>query len=227
MSTITRPTFTDNDTLTAAQFNAVAVSAVAVADGEVTLAKMANLATNKLIGRSTAGTGVPEAIDCTAAGRALLDDADAAAQRTTLGLGTLATSSATLGALATLSTAPVANGGTGQTTAELARVAINQGQTTLTDAVTIATDCAVGNCFAVTLGGNRTLGAPSNLVAGATYLWKITQDGTGSRTLSYASCFKFPAGTAPTLSTDAGAVDILTGYTDGTHVYASLANGFA
>lgn len=46
------------------------------------------LDTNKLLGRATAGTGAVEEIDCTAAGRALLDDATAAAQCTTLGLGT-------------------------------------------------------------------------------------------------------------------------------------------
>lgn len=44
------------------------------------------LATDKLLGRATAGTGAVEEISCTAAGRAILDDADAAAQRTTLGL---------------------------------------------------------------------------------------------------------------------------------------------
>lgn len=59
-------------------------------DDSVTLAKMQEIATDRLIGRSTAGTGNPEQITCTAAGRALLDDADAAAQRTTLGLGPLA-----------------------------------------------------------------------------------------------------------------------------------------
>lgn len=44
-------------------------------------------ATDKLLGRSSAGHGAIEEITCTAAGRALLDDANAAAQRTTLGLG--------------------------------------------------------------------------------------------------------------------------------------------
>ena len=53
----------------------------------VTYAKIQNVsATDKLLGRSTAGAGNVEEITCTAAGRALLDDADAAAQRATLGV---------------------------------------------------------------------------------------------------------------------------------------------
>jgi len=66
----------------------------ALADGAVTYAKLQDVsATDRLLGRSTAGSGDVEEITCTAAGRALLDDADAAAQRATLGLGTLATQS--------------------------------------------------------------------------------------------------------------------------------------
>ena len=53
----------------------------------VTYAKIQNVsATDKLLGRSSAGAGVVEEITCTAAGRALLDDVDAAAQRATLGI---------------------------------------------------------------------------------------------------------------------------------------------
>lgn len=65
-------------------------------DAALTYAKMQNIsATDKLLGRSTAGAGVVEEIACTAAGRALLDDADASAQRTTLGLGAMATQALT------------------------------------------------------------------------------------------------------------------------------------
>ena len=70
--------------------------AATIANDAVTYAKMQNVsATDKVLGRSTAGAGDVEEITCTAAGRALIDDADAAAQRTTLGLGTLATQSGT------------------------------------------------------------------------------------------------------------------------------------
>lgn len=61
--------------------------AATIANDAVTYAKMQNVsATDKLLGRSTAGSGDVEEIACTAAGRALLDDADATAQRVTLGL---------------------------------------------------------------------------------------------------------------------------------------------
>lgn len=70
--------------------------AATIANDAVNYAKMQNVsATDKLLGRSTPGAGDVEEIACTAAGRAILDDADATAQRATLGLGTLATQSGT------------------------------------------------------------------------------------------------------------------------------------
>lgn len=56
----------------------------------VTYAKIQNVsATDKVLGRSTAGAGDVEEITCTAAGRALIAGADAVAQRSTLDLSGL------------------------------------------------------------------------------------------------------------------------------------------
>ena len=79
--------------------------------------------------------------------------------------------------------------------------------TALTDASTIVVNLALNNHFSVTLAGNRTLANPSNIVAGTSGSFFITQDGTGSRTLSYGSYYDFAGGTAPTLTTTAAAVD--------------------
>ena len=81
--------------------------------------------------------------------------------------------------------------------------------TTLTDAASIAVDFALGNNFLVTIGGNRTLAAPSNAVAGQTGQIYVIQDSTGSRTLAYNSAYQFVSGASPTLSTGAADVDIL------------------
>ena len=79
--------------------------------------------------------------------------------------------------------------------------------TVLTDGATITPDFADSNNFSVTLGGNRTLANPTNTVAGQSGSLFITQDGTGSRTLAYGTNYDFAGGTAPTLSTTAGAID--------------------
>ena len=81
--------------------------------------------------------------------------------------------------------------------------------TTLTDATSITSDFAKGNNFLVTLGGNRTLAAPSNAVAGQSGSIYVIQDGTGSRTLAYNAAWQFVSATVPTLSTGAGDVDML------------------
>ena len=79
--------------------------------------------------------------------------------------------------------------------------------TALSDGATITIDMATACHHSVTLGGNRTFAAPSNQVVGQSGSRFITQDGTGSRTASFNSAFKFVGGTAPTLTTTASAVD--------------------
>ena len=81
----------------------------------------------------------------------------------------------------------------------------------LSDGSTITVNFASGIHHSVTLGGNRTFGNPSNdnNAVGQSGSIFITQDGTGSRTASFHSDYKFAGGTAPTLSTAANAVDRL------------------
>jgi len=95
----------------------------------------------------------------------------------------------------------------------------NFNATTLVDGASISWDASANQVTSVTLAGNRTLAAPTNLVDGAVYLLMVIQDGTGSRTLSYNAVFKFTGGTAPTLTTTAAAKDILVFYSDGTNLY--------
>lgn len=74
----------------------------------------------------------------------------------------------------------------------------------------------------ITLTASTTLANPSNgIEAGATYVLIVKQDSTGGRTMAFSSKYKFPGGTAPTLSTGANAVDILCFVSDGTNLYGN------
>jgi hypothetical protein len=119
------------------------IPTAAIEDNAITFAKIQQVASGVLLGRSSAGSGNVEAITLTAAGRALLDDADAAAQRTTLGLETMAVqaasgvaitggtailSSGTIsyatingGVISGITDLAIADGGTGASTASGAR----------------------------------------------------------------------------------------------------------
>ena len=91
----------------------------------------------------------------------------------------------------------------------------------LSDAATVTWDTSAGQIATVTLGGNRTIGAPSNLKIG-TYILHIYQDGTGGRTATWNAIFKWTAGVAPPLSTAAGAHDVFSFVSDGTYLYGSF-----
>lgn len=93
------------------------------------------------------------------------------------------------------------------------------GIATLTDGATISWDVSVAQVAKVTLGGNRTLAAPTNAVAGGSYILYVIQDGTGSRGLTLNSAYKkASADSAYTPSTGAGQYDVLTFVTkDGTN----------
>ena len=94
----------------------------------------------------------------------------------------------------------------------------NFDEQTLTDGSAIDWNLQTQQVSKVTLGGNRTFNAPSNHAAGLVCVLTIIQDGTGSRTATFNSAYKFTGGTAPTLTTTASARDILVFISDGTNL---------
>jgi hypothetical protein len=81
-------------------------------------------------------------------------------------------------------------------------------EATLTDGTTITWDVSTSPVAKVTLGGARTLSAPTNGAAGQFISITVIQDGTGSRTLTWNSAYEFTADTAPTLTTTINKADI-------------------
>lgn len=80
--------------------------------------------------------------------------------------------------------------------------------------------------FALTANANFTLQNPSNPKVGQSGYIRIVQDGTGSRVITFAANWKFPAGMSKVLSTAAGTVDYLF-YTvrSSTEIICSLQKG--
>jgi len=171
----------------------------------VTYAKIQNVsATDKLLGRSTAGAGSIEEITCTAAGRAILDDADASAQRTTLGLGTLATQSGTFSGTSSGTntgdqtitlTGDVTGSGTGSFAATIAAGAVSTsklggdittaGKALLDDADAAAQRTTLGLGTLATQSGTFS-GTSSGTNTGDQTI-TLTGDVTGSGTGSFAA----------------------------------------
>ena len=97
----------------------------------------------------------------------------------------------------------------------------------LTSGTNVATDASLSNNFQLTLGHNATLDNPTNLTAGMVLNFFIDQDGAGGRTLAYGNLFKWPSGTAPTLTTTASAKNLISCVYDGTVLRCSGLAGYA
>ena len=85
---------------------------------------------------------------------------------------------------------------------------LNYSESTLTDQATVTWDASTQDVCKLTLGGNRTLAAPTNNTTGQFISILVIQDGTGSRTLTWNAVFEFKDDTAPTLTTTASKGDV-------------------
>lgn len=70
-------------------------------------------------------------------------------------------------------------------------------------------DASLGNVFHITLDGNHDFTAPTNPTDWKVITLVLTQDATGTRVPTWNAAFAFSGGTAPTLTTDANAIDYL------------------
>tara|TARA_R100000808_G_scaffold8879_1_gene24781 strand:- start:279 stop:1277 length:999 start_codon:yes stop_codon:yes gene_type:complete len=86
---------------------------------------------------------------------------------------------------------------------------VHQIITTIADAASIVMNMATNNQFLVTLGGDRTLAAPTNLTTGQTGHIYCIQNSGGGHTLGYNSVFQFAGGSDPVLTAAGGSVDLL------------------
>lgn len=80
----------------------------------------------------------------------------------------------------------------------------------------IASDFSNANNFTHTFTENTTLANPSNLTAGQSGVIVFTQHASSPKTLAFGSYWKFPGGTAPTVTATNSAVDVLVYYVEST-----------
>lgn len=97
----------------------------------------------------------------------------------------------------------------------------------MSDTSTIVFDWAAGINRTVTLGGNRAMGTPTNGQPGTWRRVQVTQDGTGNRTLNFATsgAYRTPGGAAPQLSTGAGDIDVFFIYCRSASVFEVYSGG--
>jgi len=81
-------------------------------------------------------------------------------------------------------------------------------EATLTDGATVTWNASTQQVAKLTLGGNRTISAPTNGATGQFISIAVIQDATGSRTLTWNSAYEFTGDTAPTLTTTVSKADV-------------------
>ena len=220
-------TLLNSNQLQSAQIENNAITAGKLPNSEVTFAKIQDVPQNRIAGRISSGSGVLQ--ELTAANvRTIINVEDGATAdqsaseiltllKTVDGAGSGLDADALDGVPASsFVRSDQADTATGELTIN---AGLNFGAdakcaasvSNLQDGSTITVPFNSGVHHTVTLGGNRTFGDPGSTSGsiGQSGSIFIIQDGTGGRTASFHSDYKFAGGTAPTLSTTANAVDRL------------------
>ena len=110
-------------------------------------------------------------------------------------------------------------------TAQEYTAAHNFNATTLTSGNSIAWDLSANQVARLVLSTNGTMADASNKVDGSVYILLVTQ-GTGSNTLAWNATYKWPGGTAPTLTTGSAKSDIFTFISNGTSLFGVASQNY-
>ena len=107
--------------------------------------------------------------------------------------------------------------------------AIIEEAVSLTSGTSVTLDISQGSVFTITLAHNISTFTWSNPATSpdvSSFVLLVTQDGTGNRTIAFPSEVAFAGGTAPTLSTGAGDIDVFVFFTvNGTSKYYGFTAG--
>ena len=99
-------------------------------------------------------------------------------------------------------------------TAAQANLLLNDGAATVTTATATGTytpDMSAGMLHDMTVTGTLLIAAPTSPLIGQVIIFRLQQDATGSRTISWNAAYNFGAAGAPVLSTSAGDADYVVG----------------
>jgi len=106
---------------------------------------------------------------------------------------------------------------------------VQQESTALTSGTSVTLDLNAGTVFTITLAhniGTFTWSNPASSGYASVFSLKVTQDGTGGRTISWPASVDWASGTAPTLSSGANDVDVFVFFTvDGGTTYYGFTSG--
>lgn len=243
------------DVTAAAGSNTTAIAAGVIVDADVNASaaiahtKLATIATDRLLGRDTTGTGTLEVltvgggIEFTGSGglqrSALTGDITSAAGSGTTAIAAGVIVDADVNASAAIATTKIAAGfvrtdgtaalagswslGTQTLTAahSISYTLVDDGNSSTADTI----NWSSGGNHKSTLTGNCTFTftAPTTTEVGLQL--RLVQDATGSRTVTWPGTVVWPGSVAPTLSTTAGAVDIISFWYDGTSYHGFSGSG--
>jgi len=246
----TSQSFADGDTVTAAKLNNIIANASVGAEVITNRSELTSVdgASDFVLGYDTSATGLrkikPDNLPIASGAVTTAKIADSAVTTAKVNDGAITTAKITD---ANITTAKIADSGV--TTAKINDSAVTSAKvdttgvavlgtaqsfttahgfaaSTLTDGANISWDLSANQVARVTLGGNRTLSNPTNKVEGNVYILIVKQDGTGGRTLSFSSDYKFAGGTAPTITTTANKADVLTFVCEGTNLLGVASQTF-